>query len=316
MSFSQNSKNEILNQNLEKKISPEPFVFGLYLACGEYNKNENKFYFLTDLENIFTLIKKIFKIKFKNNELIYDELIKLNEIIKIAHKNYYKIEINYDLFMNFFNKINLSDNVAINCDILITNSNEIKSFCVGAFLGCATSSIKISDRPQDKTSSGYHLEFDSKNYGFLSMLSEYLAEFEINAKLLKRKNTYVLYIKDAEQVSDTLALVGANSSVIELQNEIVKRELRNKINRQTNCESGNITKMVNASMKQLEAIDKIEATIGLSSLPPDLEEVAILRLANPEESLTDLLKLSTLNLTKSGLNHRLRKLISIADNLT
>ena len=206
--------------------------------------------------------------------------------------------------------------MAINCDILITNPNEIKSFCVGAFLGCATSSIKISDRPQDKTSSGYHLEFDSKNYGFLSMLSEYLAEFEINAKLLKRKNTYVLYIKDAEQVSDTLALVGANSSVIELQNEIVKRELRNKINRQTNCESGNITKMVNASMKQLEAIDKIEATIGLSSLPPDLEEVAILRLANPEESLTNLLKLSTLNLTKSGLNHRLRKLISIADNLT
>ena len=73
--------------------------------------------------------------------------------------------------------------------------------------------------------------------------------------------------------------------------------------------------MVNASMKQLEAIDKIENTIGLSALPPDLEEVAILRLANPEESLTDLLKLSTLNLTKSGLNHRLRKLISIADNL-
>ena len=163
---------------------------------------------------------------------------------------------------------------------------------------------------------GYHLEFSSKNYGFLSMLSEYLAEFEINAKLLKRKKTYVLYIKDAEQVSDTLALVGANSSVIELQNEIVKRELRNKINRQTNCESGNITKMVNASIKQLEAIDKIESTIGLSALPPDLEEVAILRIANPEESLTDLLKLSTLNLTKSGLNHRLRKLISIADNLT
>lgn len=315
MSFSQNSKNEILSQNLEKKICAQPFIYGLYLACGEYNKAENKHYFLTDLENIFSLIKKIFKINFKNSEYNLEDLIKLNEIIKIAHKNYYKIEINSNLFIDFL-KIDMNNNVAINCDLLVNNANEMKSFCIGAFLGCATSSIKISQNPQDKTSSGYHLEFDSKTYGFLSMLSEYLAEFEINAKLLKRKNTYVLYIKDAEQVSDTLALVGANSSVIELQNEIVKRELRNKINRQTNCESGNITKMVNASMKQLEAIDKIEATIGLSALPPDLEEVAILRLANPEESLTDLLKLSTLNLTKSGLNHRLRKLISIADNLT
>ena len=193
---------------------------------------------------------------------------------------------------------------------------DIKSFCKGAFLNCATSSIKISSSPNIKTTSGYHLEFDSKYHEFLLMLSSYLAQFDITAKIIKRKNMFVLYIKDAEQVSDTLALVGANNSVIALQNEIVKREFRNKINRQTNCESGNIAKMVTASMKQLEAIEKIEKTIGLASLSSDLEEVAILRLANPEESLTDLLKLSTLNLTKSGLNHRLRKLISIADNLT
>ena len=100
-----------------------------------------------------------------------------------------------------------------------------------------------------------------------------------------------------------------------LKNEIVKREFRNKINRQTNCLSGNISKTVEASMKQLRAIEKIEKTIGLSSLSPDLEEVAILRLANPEEPLTMLLKLSHSNLTKSGLNHRLRRIISIADKL-
>ena len=146
MSFSQNSKNEILDQNLEKKIIPQPFIYGLYLACGELDKSENKFYFLTDLENIYPLIKKIFKKYFKNNEINIEELINLEESFKIAHKNYYKIEINYELFLDFFKDINFQNNVAINCDILITNANEMKSFCIGAFLGCATSSIKISSR--------------------------------------------------------------------------------------------------------------------------------------------------------------------------
>lgn len=313
MSFSQNSKNEILNQNLEKKLSLNPFIYGLCLSCGNKKNNNKNIYLFTDLENIFPLIKKLFLNKLKNNEINIENLIKLNETIKIANKNYYEIEINYELFNNF---IDLDKSIQELSQELIKNVDDIKSFCIGAFLGCATSSIKISENPQDVTTSGYHLEFDSKNHDFLLLLSEYLAQFDINAKILKRRNNFVLYVKDAEQVSDVLALVGANNSVLELQNEIVKREFRNKINRQTNCESGNITKMVNASMKQLDAIEKIESTIGLSSLAPDLEEVAILRLANPEESLNDLLKLSTLNLTKSGLNHRLRKLISIADNLT
>lgn len=313
MSFSQNSKNEILNQNLEKKISLQAFIYGLYLSCGNKKNNSKNIYLFTDLNNVFPLINKLIKNKLKNNELNYEKLIQINETTKIANKIYYEIEINYDLIKLL--QLDFDKNVQ-EISECIKSIEEIKSFCIGAFLGCATSSIKISDLPQNITTSGYHLEFDSKNHEFLLLLSEYLAQFDINAKILKRKNNFVLYVKDAEQVSDVLALVGASNSVIELQNEIVKREFRNKINRQTNCESGNIAKMVNASMKQIDAIEKIESTIGLSSLAPDLEEVAILRLANPEESLTDLLKLSTLNLTKSGLNHRLRKLISIADNLT
>ena len=149
----------------------------------------------------------------------------------------------------------------------------------------------------------------------LRELSHIISQFDIFAKLIERKNNYVLYIKDAENVSDLLALVGANNSVLILQNEIVKREFRNKINRQTNCLSGNISKTVEASMKQLAAIEKIDKKIGLESLPPDLEEVALMRLANPEEPLGTLLQLSNFPLTKSGLNHRLRKIISIANKL-
>ena len=124
-----------------------------------------------------------------------------------------------------------------------------------------------------------------------------------------------MYLKDASQVSDLLALVGAYNSVLELQNELAVRELRNKVNRQTNCLNANISKTVEASLKQLDAINVIENTIGLDSLPSDLQEVALLRLANTEESLDELLKLSKIKLTKSGLNHRFRKIIKLAKEL-
>ena len=134
-------------------------------------------------------------------------------------------------------------------------------------------------------------------------------------KIIQRKKHYVLYIKESSQVSDLLAIVDAYESVLQLQNELALRELRNKVNRQTNCLNANITKTVDASIKQNEAIEIISETIGLELLPMDLQEVALLRMANPEESLGDLLKLSNLTLTKSGLNHRLNKIIKIAKEL-
>ncbi|MBO4412630.1 MAG: DNA-binding protein WhiA [Clostridia bacterium] len=302
MSFSQNSKLEIINKNLEKKIDAKIFFFSLFISCG-YFENEN-FVLLLDTSELLPLLENLFeRLNITSN---IQERIKT----KIGFKEYFKIDIKKEEL----EKLNI-DLKQINAEDF-SSVDQIKSFVIGAFLGAATSSIKISERPEEKTTSGYHLEFDSKNEEFLKTLQSLLKNFEINGKIIKRKNTFVLYIKDAENVSDTLALVGASDSVLTLQNEIVKREFRNKINRQTNCESGNISKMVSASMKQIEAIEKIERKIGLDSLSEDLQEVALLRLANPEESLADLLKLSTLNLTKSGLNHRLRKLIIIAYNLT
>ena len=112
-----------------------------------------------------------------------------------------------------------------------------------------------------------------------------------------------------------LALLGANKAVLDLSNEIVTRELRNKVNRQVNCINANINKTVEASLKQVAAINTIIKTIGLESLSEDLQEVAVLRLANQEESLDELLKLSTIKLTRSGLNHRFRKIMKIASTL-
>ena len=169
---------------------------------------------------------------------------------------------------------------------------------------------------QKASSTGYHIEVSSKNHDFLSDLSSLLFEFGIMSKLITRKSTYVLYFKEAEAVKDLLALMGANQSVLALSVEISTREKRNLVNRQVNCINANISKTVDASLKQISAINTIISTIGLDSLSEELQEVAMLRLANPEESLDELLQLSSIKLSKSGLNHRLNKLLKIAKELS
>lgn len=331
-SFSKTSKIEIINQQLDYISCGVPFLFGIFLSSGSYDEYKNV-EITTDIEilgdfilkTVKNILKNYKKIQEKQKDLFLDiiEKDRLNEVIvvkntfKINDKSFYKIILKESILPEIFSLFGIEENLSVleNLNLATKSIDSLKAFIKGVYIGSATSSIKISQKPNEKTSSGYHLEFASKNLSLLRELSHLLAQFNIFAKLISRKSGYVLYIKDAENVSDLLALVGANNSVLTLKNEIVKREFRNKINRQTNCLSGNISKTVEASIKQLQAIEKIDKIVGLNTLPPDLEEVALMRLANPEEPLANLLQLSNLSLTKSGLNHRLRKIISIADKL-
>ena len=198
---------------------------------------------------------------------------------------------------------------------LIADDETKKNFIKGAYVGCATSSIKLSELGSQLPTTGYHLEFSSHKQEFLEGLQEVLTYFNISSRIATRKKVFVLYLKDSEAIKDLLALVGAGQSVLELSDEMAKRGLRNTVNRQVNCINANINKTVEASLKQIRAINYINKKIGLDSLPEDLQEVAVLRLANPQESMDELLKLSTIQLTKSGLNHRFRRLLKIADLL-
>ena len=143
----------------------------------------------------------------------------------------------------------------------------------------------------------------------------HVLDFLINAKMTIRKKNPIVYIKEYQLICDTLALVGASKAVLSLQNEAAIRELRNSINRQTNCLNANLSKTVNAAVKQLNAIKIIQDATGLESLPDDLMELALIRLANPDESLETLRKLYGKDISKSGINHRLNKLIEIAEKI-
>lgn len=319
MSFSRESKVEILNNTFDDDSCAIAFLSGLFLSCGEVCKKDNKIFLkiVSDVEELFSFVNNLLK-RFFGGEVLPERAESYN-----LNKNlYYEISFDVEVFQKLlldlgiveFGEGGLNFNFNINENLLLEDACR-RAFIKGVYVGCSTSGIKLSASAAQSCGSGYHLEFVSQRYQFLADLASVLAQYSIIGKIFERKNSFVLYIKDAATISDLLALVGANNSVLELSGEMVARELRNKVNRQVNCMSANINKTVEASLKQQRAINTIISTIGLDALPEDLQEVAVLRLANPEESLEDLLKLSTIKLTRSGLNHRFRKLIKIAQNL-
>lgn len=181
-----------------------------------------------------------------------------------------------------------------------------RSFLRGAFLGGGT----MTD--PEKT---YHLEFVTRTAPLADELLELLTSFEIPARLTVRKNSFVVYIKESEAIADLLGLMGAGRSMMELYNIKIERDLRNRVNRQVNCDNANLDKITDASQRHIEAIDAIKNTIGLEHLTPPLQQVALLRLENPELSLKELGSLLNPPIGKSGVNHRLNKIVAIADSL-
>lgn len=318
MSFSRNSKIEILQKADEDFSSAVAMLSGLFHSCGEIEKKNGKIYIkiVSDIQELFGYVTQLIK-RFYGDEVL-PEVAENYNINKNIH---YEISFEIDKFKNMLmdaGVIDFDNGLKINFEIdknLLLEDASKRAFIKGVYIGASTSSIKLSSDATQSCGSGYHLEFVSQSHQFLIDFSNILAEYNIIGKIFERKNSFVLYIKDVATIQDLLALVGANNAVLEIANEIVARELRNKVNRQVNCINANINKTVEASLKQVWAINTIINTIGLESLPEDLQEVAVLRLANQEESLDELLKLSTIKLTRSGLNHRFRKLIKIANTL-
>lgn len=190
--------------------------------------------------------------------------------------------------------------------ILIKNSCCRRAYLRGAFL-CAGS---ISD-PQK----GYHLEFVCDYEIHAQQIQEILHGFELEARIVRRKKYYVVYLKEGAGIVDLLNIVGAHLSLMNLENLRIEKEMRNSINRQVNCETANITKTVNAASKQIEDIRLIQKHTGLSALPDNLREMALVRLSHPESSLQELGGYLNPPVGKSGVNHRLRKLSEMADKI-
>lgn len=188
----------------------------------------------------------------------------------------------------------------------------IKSHCCRrAFLRRAFLSIGSMSNPEK----GYHLEFVCSDTGQAAQLVEILLAYEIKARIVARKKYQIVYIKESEEISMLLNVIGAHVSLMKLENLRILKDMRNTINRKVNCEAANITKTVNAATKQIEDIQYIKEHYGFDNLAGNLRQIAELRLEYPDATLKELGQLLTPNVGKSGVNHRLRKLSELAGQL-
>ena len=184
-----------------------------------------------------------------------------------------------------------------------------KTCCKRAFIrGAFLASGSMSD-----PNKAYHFEIVCRTPEQAARLQELMREFETEPKVVERKNYYVVYLKEGSQIVDMLNVMEAYVSLMNLENVRILKEMRNTVNRKVNCETANISKTVNAAVKQISDIELIRDTEGLDSLPMPLREMAMVRLDHPEAALKDLGKYMDPPVGKSGINHRLRKLAAVAD---
>ena len=159
----------------------------------------------------------------------------------------------------------------------------------------------------------YHLEILFKTKKKTEEVKEIIQNFGIDIKFTKKDSQYMLYLKDGEEISSFLALIGANKAVIKFEEVRVIKDTRNNINRLVNCETANLNKTINAAVKQIDAIKKLKKNKQFNKLPENLKEIANLRIENPDATYEDLGKMLSKPIGKSGVSHRLEKIVEIAN---
>lgn len=181
-----------------------------------------------------------------------------------------------------------------------------RAYIRGAFI--ASGSMSDPDK-------SYHFEIVCGTLKQAEYLRNMINSFEMDAKIVKRKKSYVVYLKEGSQIVDVLNIMEAHVALLELENVRIMKEMRNTVNRKVNCETANINKTVSASVRQMEDIIYIRDNIGFDKLPDGLKDVALTRLKYPDATLKELGGLLENPIGKSGVNHRLRKLSEIAERL-
>lgn len=275
MSFSANVKEELSKLNTFSNIDVvKAELYGYLLTI---NGNDKKIKFLTENEYNINRLNKIL------NKLNIDYTIKMQG-------KSYKIEFKQEL-LNIEKKKEKS-------------IEERKAEVRGAFLGNGWVT---------EPTSRYHLEIKLKTESGREEIIEDINAFNIDAKKLDRKYSYSIYIKDGEEISKFLALIGANSSVLKYEDIRVIKDTKNNINRKVNCETANINKTVVAAVYQIQAIEKLKKQGKFEKLPLSLKEIAELRIENPDSTLVELGEMLSEPIGKSGVNHRLKRIIEISE---
>ncbi|HJB22706.1 MAG TPA: DNA-binding protein WhiA [Candidatus Jeotgalibaca pullicola] len=230
--------------------------------------------------------------------------------MKLKKNNIYIVRLKYGV-REILDELDIFDGLSFKTHIsdeIMNNEQKQRSYLRGAFL--AGGSVNSPE------TSRYHLEIYSNYEDHNQDICEIMNQFDLNARTIDRRNGYITYLKEAEKIADFLALVGAHNSMMKFEDIRIVRDMRNSVNRLVNCENANMNKTIDAAAKQIENIEFIEAMVGLDKLPEKLREIAVLRVENPEVSMKELGEMvPSGEISKSGINHRIRKINEFAEKL-
>lgn len=312
MSFSSKVKSEIcrvIEISMEEAVAELSAIMKVSGTLSLGGNKQLSFRITTENPAIARHVFKLLKIYFKIHTKI---LVKKSNSFK--KNNIYMILINEEMGVRTFLKEvgvlkNSEEMISLDYGIphkLVHNDKCRKAYIKGTFLGGGS----ISN--PEKT---YHLEFVAHNSEYADELVMLINSYGLHSKVIQRKSSYVVYVKEGDQIVDILSIIGAYTSLLELENVRILKEMRNNVNRLVNCETANLSKTVNASVRQVDSIRFLQKEIGLQRLPKNLRDIAEIRLSYPDESLKELGEFLTPPVGKSGVNHRLRRIEKIAEEL-
>ena len=312
MSFSSSVKDELSRQMPGARHCQIAETAAILSLCGRAKISaSDHFWIEIHTENVavarkyFTLLKKTFNI-------VTDVSIRRNAYLN-KNRTYTVTIREHEDALRVLHAVKLLDehgevgeNLNVVQNVVIQQSCCRRAFIRGAFLASGS----LSDPEKF-----YHFEIVCATEEKAKQLQGIIATFDLEAKIVKRKRYYIVYIKEGSQIVDILNVMEAPVALMELENIRILKDMRNSVNRQVNCETANINKTVSAAVKQIEDIEYIRDTIGLENLPENLEEIARERVERPEATLKELGEALDPPVGKSGVNHRLRKLCDIAEQL-
>ena len=309
MSFSSKVKEELYRHVSTARHCQLAELAAILHFCGSIGGGERGNFIQIRAENVlvvrksFTLLQKTFnistetKVQHEENGSAYCLKIPDQEVGKRILQSTRFLDSDGRLVSGLRDPVNR---------MIIKNACCQRAFLRGAFL-CVGS---MSDPGK-----GYHLELVCGLQPQALQLQELLAGFEIEARIVRRKKYFVVYIKEGAGISDFLNVTEAHVALMEFENSRVVRDVRNTVNRRVNCETANIAKTVNAAARQVEDILWLQQKYGLENLPDGLRQMAQVRLEHPDAPLKELGTYLDPPVGKSGVNHRLRKLCELADSI-
>mgnify|MGYP000229474905 FL=1 len=311
MSFSGNVKEELSEHWSSARHCQIAELAAILGLCGSIIINSrNEYRVKVHTENkagarkVFTLIKKTFNIEsdISIRRNIQKQSVSYSVVVK-QHQDALRVLQAVKLIDEHLDGF---EEVRIVNPIVVQQTCCKRAFIRGAFLAAGS----MSDPKK-----AYHFEIVCAAEPMAEQIRELMSSFSMDAKIVQRKKSYVVYLKEGSQIVDILNIMEAHVSLMELENVRILKEMRNTVNRKVNCETANLNKTVSAAVKQLEDITYLRDTIGLEKLSEGLEEVALARLSHPDASLKELGALLSPPVGKSGVNHRLRKLGDLAEKV-